>query len=107
MCVSEEAIVATKYRAQILLEPDQKQSLARLAEEQGRSVSDLVRQAVQEFLDDETQVARRGRREAAFEDLARLREQIRSRHGVLGVDLVRETREERQAQLDHMWGSDE
>lgn len=99
--------MATKYRAQILLEPDQKQSLTRLAEEQGRSVSDLVRQAVQEFLDDETQVARRGRREAAFEDIARLREQIRSRHGVLGVDLVRETREERQAQLDHIWGSDE
>lgn len=96
--------MATKYRAQILLEPDQKQSLTRLAEEQGRSISDLVRQAVQEFLDDEAQVARRGRQVAAFECLARLREQIRSRHGVLGADLVRETREEREAQLDHIWG---
>ena len=99
--------MATKYRAQILLEPEQQKSLAALAEERGRSISDLVRQAVQEFLDAETQVARRGRQEAAFEGLARLREQIRSRHGVLGVDLVRETREEREAQLDHIWGAGE
>ncbi|MCZ7664629.1 MAG: ribbon-helix-helix protein, CopG family [Thermoleophilia bacterium] len=96
--------MATKYRAQILLERDQQRALAQLAEEQGRSVSDLVRQAVQEFLHDETQIARRRRREAALQSLSRLQEQIRSRHGVLGVDLVREAREEREVQLDHVWG---
>lgn len=95
--------MATKYRAQILLEPEQQRSLAKLAAEQGRSMSDLVRQVVQEFLDDETQAATRARRLEALESLDRLREQIRERYGMLDADLVREAREERLAQLDHLW----
>lgn len=99
--------MATKYRAQILLEPEQQQSLARLAGEQGRSISDLVRQAVQEFLDDETHAATRARRLEALERLDRLREEIRERHGVLDVDLVREAREEREAQFGRIWKGEE
>ncbi|MHB0979435.1 MAG: ribbon-helix-helix protein, CopG family [Thermoleophilia bacterium] len=98
--------MATKYRAQILLEPEQQQSLAKLAAEQGRSISDLVRQVVQEFLDDETQAATRARRLEALECLDRLREQIRERHGVLDVDLVREVRDEREADLERLWEGD-
>ncbi|MBU2602811.1 MAG: ribbon-helix-helix protein, CopG family [Actinobacteria bacterium] len=99
--------MATKYRAQILLEPEQQRSLARLAEEQGRSISDLVRQAVREFLDDDTRAATRARRLEALERLDRLREEIRERHGVLDVDLIREAREEREAELDRIWKGEE
>ena len=95
--------MATKYRAQILLEPDQQRTLARLAEEQGRSVSDLVRQAVQQYLDAGTQVAHKERQLEALRRLRRLREQIRERHGVLDVDLIREAREEREADLERVW----
>lgn len=98
--------MATKYRAQILLEPEQQRSLAKLAAEQGRSISDLVRQVVQEFLDDETQAATRARRLEALESLDRVREQIRERYGVLDVDLVREVRDEREADLERLWKGD-
>jgi len=40
------------HRAQILLEPDQHQKLAEIAQQEGTSISEIVRTAVQEWLDE-------------------------------------------------------
>jgi hypothetical protein len=40
------------HRAQILLEPDQHQQLAEIAQHEGTSISEIVRTAVQEWLDE-------------------------------------------------------
>jgi Arc/MetJ-type ribon-helix-helix transcriptional regulator len=94
--------VAVKYRAQILLEPEQQQSLAKLAEEQGRSVSEVVRQAVQEFLDADLRGTHKRRQHEALLRLDVLREELRSRHGILSVDLLQEVRDERDADMDRL-----
>ena len=39
-----------KYRAQILLEPEQHEALAQVAQQENRSISDLVREIVREWL---------------------------------------------------------
>jgi hypothetical protein len=40
------------HRAQILLEPDQHHKLAEIAQQEGTSISEIVRTAVQEWLDE-------------------------------------------------------
>lgn len=95
--------MAVKYRAQILLEPEQQRSLAKIAEEQGRSVSDVVRQAVQEFLDADLHGTHRRRQHEALLRLDVLREGLRSRHGTLSADFLQEVRDERDADMDRLW----
>lgn len=95
--------MVAKYRAQILLEPEQQRSLAKIAEERGRSVSEVVRQAVQEFLDADSRETHRRRQHEALLRMDVLREGLRSRHDTLPVDLLREARDERDADMDRLW----
>jgi Arc/MetJ-type ribon-helix-helix transcriptional regulator len=95
--------VAVKYRAQILLEPEQQRSLAKIAEERGRSVSEVVRQAVQEFLDADSRGTHKRRQHEALLRMDALREELRTRHGTLSVDLLQEARDERDADMDRLW----
>jgi predicted DNA-binding protein len=44
------ATTGQKYRAQILLEPEQHKKLAEIAANEGRSVSDVVREAVAKYV---------------------------------------------------------
>jgi metal-responsive CopG/Arc/MetJ family transcriptional regulator len=44
------SMIGKKYRTQILFEPEQHEALKEIAEEQGRSVSDVVREAVQTYI---------------------------------------------------------
>jgi hypothetical protein len=91
------------YRAQILLEPEQHRTLAELAEREGRSISDLVRESVQLYLAERDREARRERRMEALDALTELRERIQAEHGVLSSDFVAEMREERDRDNERVW----
>jgi predicted DNA-binding protein len=45
------------YRTQILLEPEQHQALAQIAAQEGRSISDVVREIIQHSLQERQQAA--------------------------------------------------
>lgn len=94
------------YRAQILLEPDQHERLARLARREGRSLSEVVRGMVQAELERrEGAVAERRRyRLEQIEAIRQSREQMLARRGgaPLGLavaDLIRDLREERDEEI--------
>jgi hypothetical protein len=91
------------YRAQILLEPEQHRALGELAEREGRSISDLVRESVQAYLAEREREEQRERRMAALDALTELRERIQAEHGVLSGDFVAEMRKERDRDNERVW----
>jgi predicted DNA-binding protein len=94
-----------KYRAQILLEPEQHQALVALAEREGRSMSDLVREAVAEYVVDKKTEAEIQQSLDAIEELAMLRQKLEAKFGLFPADLIEQIREERaQEQARVFWG---
>ncbi|MFH0802345.1 MAG: ribbon-helix-helix protein, CopG family [bacterium] len=94
----------TKYRAQILLEPEQHKKLAEIAAREGRSVSDVVREAVAEYVVTRTQESVREKRLRGLEEIKKFREEILKRRGgkpieIDPVELIRQMREERGDEL--------
>ncbi len=91
-----------KYRAQILLEPEQHQALQKIAERDGRSISQVAREVIRLGLSAMEQEAEKrwAQRMQALEQLQRLRDEIREQHGVYQGNLVDEVRSERENQLD-------
>ncbi len=92
----------TLYRAQILLESEQQARIADLAHRQGRSLSELVREIVQNYLDEQEQLAHQ--RLSAFEKLKVHRaEMLAARDGqALELDvtkLIDEMRQEREDEI--------
>jgi predicted DNA-binding protein len=91
-----------KYRAQILLEPEQHKKLAEIAAREGRSISHVVREAVVEYV-----VAREEERDRQKEVFARIRKHheaiLRERGGkpieLDTVELINQMREERDNEL--------
>ncbi len=92
-----------KYRAQILLEPEQHAILANIAEREGRSLSDLMRQIVAEWLQQHDETERQARELQALERLTELRLQIQEAHGIYSGDLIEEVRAEREEDQDRIW----
>lgn len=88
-----------KYRAQILLEPEQHRALVELAERQKRSVSDLVREAVAEYVVDRTNSATLKKRLAALDELERLQAEIRATSGTVPEDFLTRIRDEHEEEL--------
>ncbi len=95
-----------KYRAQILLEPEQHKQLAEIAKRENRSVSDVVREAVAEYVTTQMQESEslRERRLKALEKIKEHREAIlRERGGkpieIDAVELIHRMREERDNEL--------
>jgi predicted transcriptional regulator len=94
-----------KYRAQILLEPEQHRALLALAEREGRSMSDLVREAVAEYVVDKTAEAEIQQSLDAIEQLATIRQKLEAEFGLFPADLIEQIREERaQEQARVLWG---
>ena len=93
----------TMYRAQILLEPEQHAALARIAQQEDRSISELVRQIVDEWLDQLDHSAQRQRELSALEELTKLRLEIQEEHGVFTGNLIEEARQERDEDMDRVW----
>lgn len=91
------------YRAQILLETDQHLQLERRAQESGRSMSDLVREIVDEYLTRESVGEALRRSLASLDELAAMRRDIEREHGLLQTSfldgLLDELREERDAEI--------
>ena len=73
---------ATKYRAQILLEPEQHAALAEIAQNENRSISDLVREIVRQWLDEQDRNAQIVRELQALDELTQMRLAIQEQHGV-------------------------
>ena len=94
--------MAKMHRAQLLLEPGQHQALADIARQEGRSISDLVREIVQQHLAERDQESQRTREMQALENLTNRRRQIQDEHGVYQGNWVEETRTERDSDLDRV-----
>ena len=85
-------------RTQILLEPQQHRRLYNLAQAEGRSMSELVREAVAQYLVEHND--RRDNWEEALAELTRIREKIQAKHGILPLELIMGDRDER---ADEIW----
>ena len=90
------------YRMQILLKPEQRERLERVAKREGRTFSDTARRALEEGLrvmEGDSDVFW-DRRLEALKFLDGLRKQIQEERGVYQGDLVNEARTERDAQME-------
>jgi len=90
-------------RAQILLEPEQRQALMQIAQREHRSLSYIVREFIQRYLGEQDAEVRRQQDLEALEELSKLRENIRQRYGIYQGNPVAEARAEREAQLERVW----
>mgnify|MGYP000055979605 CR=1 FL=1 len=89
-------------RAQVMLTPEDYQQLKSLAEAQGKSLSEMIREAVNRYLAEQEQLKQEQFLQA-LEEIRRIRQQNAARHGVYQGDLVNEAREERQRQIEDVW----
>jgi Arc/MetJ-type ribon-helix-helix transcriptional regulator len=92
-----------KYRAQILLEPEQHAVLVEIAESEDRSLSDLMREIVADWLKQYNEIERRARELQALEKLTELRLHIQESHGIYTGDLIEEARAEQEEDQDRVW----
>ncbi|MEW5871173.1 MAG: hypothetical protein AB1894_18000 [Chloroflexota bacterium] len=90
----------TKYRAQILLETEQHEALAQIAQQTQRSISDIVREIVGEWLADQDLENQSQRELQALKELTQLRLKIQESHGVYSGNWIEEVRTERDEELD-------
>ena len=93
------------YRMQLLVKPEQRKRLERVAKRQGRTFSDTARRALEEGLrvmEGDTDSIWEERRKA-LEFLNGLRKRIQEERGVYQGDLVNEAREERDSQVEQTW----
>ena len=91
------------YRAQILLEPEQHRTLAEIADREGRSISEVVREIVGHYLVEREQETQLQREMQAIKTLSQIRRQIEQKHGVYQGDLLAEIRAEREQEIDRVW----
>ena len=94
------------YRAQILLEPEQHRTLAQIAEREGRSISEVVREIVGQYLVEREQETQLQREMEAIKTLTQIRRQIEQKHGVYQGDLLAEIRAEREQEIDRVWSQE-
>ena len=86
--------MSTLHRAQILLESEQHQALAEIAEQEGRSISDLVREIVRQHLAERRQQAQQLAALEAIERLTQIRAILQEERGLYQGDPLAEVREE-------------
>jgi predicted transcriptional regulator len=91
------------YRTQVLLERKQHESLQQLAAAEGRSMSEIIREAVAEYLFDQADKTASWKETLA--QMARLREEIRAESGEFPEEIILNDRAEREDELAYrMWG---
>jgi len=76
------------YRTQVLLEPSQQQALSEIAHQQGRSLSDLLREIVSEYLDQHGGESLKRERLSAIDRIRSHQTQILERRGGRPLDAV-------------------
>jgi len=90
-------------RTQILLEPEQHQALTEIAQREGRSLSDLLREIAAEYLARQDQDERLQEALQAIDALTKIRKQIEAEHGACATDLLAEVRAEREQDMERTW----
>ena len=93
----------TMHRTQLLLEPSQYQALRAMAEQEQRSISEIVREILDRYFEDNDPRARWIRRADALKRLSDLRARVLERAGEYDADLLAEAREERGEDFDRIW----
>jgi predicted transcriptional regulator len=94
--------MAELYRAQVLLERKQHKALQALAAAEGRSMYEIIREAVAEYLVEQDEEAEVQRGMDALDRLVAFRETVKARYGEYEGNLVTETRAEREEEIDQM-----
>jgi len=89
-----------KYRAQILLEPDQHQALSEIADQRQQSISHVVREIVQDYLVERDLDEQQRQEIQAIKALAELRRSIQNQRGLVTEDLLADARQERSVELE-------
>jgi predicted DNA-binding protein len=98
--------MSTLYRAQILLESEQHQALAQIAEQEGRSISDLVREIVEQHLAEKRQQDQRATALQAVERLTQIRTRLQEERGMYQADPLAEVRAEWDQDVERTWQGD-
>ena len=97
--------MSQKYRAQILLEPEQHQALQQIARLEGRSLSDVAREVIQAGLDarqsDSEEIWQK--RNQAMQKLRQIREAVQKAYGIYDGNLIAEARAAREEQMREVW----
>lgn len=89
-------------RAQVMLDPESYRRLQSLANEQGKSLSETIREVVLRYLDEQERQEQEQFRKS-LEEMRKIRERNAARYGVYQGDLVNESREERERQMEDVW----
>lgn len=98
--------MSTLYRAQILLESEQHQALAQIAEQEGRSISDLVREIVEQHLAERRQQDQQATALQAVERLTQIRTKLQEERGMYQADPLAEVRAEWDQDVERTWQGD-
>ena len=98
--------MSTLHRAQLLLEAEQHQALAKIAEQEGRSISDLVREIVRQHLAERYQQAQQLTALQAIERLTQIRARLQEEHGMYQGDPLAEVRAEWEEEIERTWQGD-
>ena len=91
--------MANKYRAQILLEPEQHQALSELAAERDESISQVVREIVGEYLVEHDREAKKTKYLEALKKLREIREANLAKFGMIDPNFLEDIRDERMREL--------
>lgn len=91
------------HPAQLLLESEQHQALAEIAEQEGRSVSDLVREIVRQYLAERHRQAQQLAALQAIERLTQIRVGLAEEYGLLEGDPLAEARAEWEEDVERIW----
>jgi predicted DNA-binding protein len=92
----------TLERVQMLLEPQQRQRLAALAQAQGKSVAEITRQAIEIGLETLTHNEPRARMSAALKAAQQLRDSM----PILDIDTVAELHQMREERDNELFSRD-
>jgi predicted DNA-binding ribbon-helix-helix protein len=90
-------------RTKILLEPEQHRALTEIAQAEGRSLSDLLREIVADHLAHRDQDERLQQALQAIDALSWICEQVEAEHGMCATDLLAEIRAEREQDTEQVW----
>jgi predicted DNA-binding ribbon-helix-helix protein len=98
--------MSTLHRAQLLLESEQHQALSEIAEQEGRSISDLVREIVRQHLAERRQQTQQLTALEAIERLTQIRARLQEEHGMYQGNPLAEVRAEWEEDVERTWQGD-
>ena len=95
--------MSTLHRAQLLLESEQHQALLEIAEQEGRSISDLVREIVRRHLEERARETQILTALQAIDRMAEIRASLQQRQGTYLGDPQAEVRAEWEEDIERVW----